>query len=129
MIVEAKRLCSDCRTILKTRATCHEIWRYDDKHGRATLIGFALICADCNLVHHAGLASEIGYERQMIKQMVKVNRITIRAAFERLDYAFKIWKERSGRKWTIAVARELRSRFPELRWLPGLCSKGSAQHF
>lgn len=52
---------------------CHERWEYDDDAGVATLRSLAILCHECNLATHAGMAGRIGRSDQVLERLMAVN--------------------------------------------------------
>jgi hypothetical protein len=96
---------------------CHEVWNYDDTASVAALTGFAMLCTDCNLVHHMGRASQLGLADRALAHMAKVNGMTSEEVDTLVGQAYDEWKRRSGRHWTMTVDQALRPRYPELKAL------------
>jgi hypothetical protein len=96
---------------------CHEVWNYDDTASVAALTGFAMLCTDCNLVHHMGRASQLGLADRALAHMAKVNGMTSEEVDALVGQAYDEWKRRSGRHWTMTVDQALRPRYPELKAL------------
>jgi hypothetical protein len=83
---------------------CHEIWQYDDKLHIQKLIGLIALCPNCHLVKHPGYAHSQGKSELVIRQLVKINNMTVDQAIEYIENAFIIWKERSQYKWTTDIS-------------------------
>jgi hypothetical protein len=94
---------------------CHEVWHYRDQDHVALLVGFKLICQDCNFVHHLGKASTLDRADAAIQHMMRVNRIPEEEARELASRAFDTWLQRSLiREWAIAISDQLKEEFPFL---------------
>jgi hypothetical protein len=83
---------------------CHEIWIYDDKMHTQTLKGLIALCPQCHQVKHAGLACTTGKEIEVIKQLMKVNKMTSTEADKYITESFEIWEKRSEKQWTVDVS-------------------------
>jgi len=114
---ESKDACKKCGGT-NGQLSCHDIWKYDDKRGIATLIGFEIHCSPCDSVAHAGRAIKMGYGEMMIGHLCMLNGWEPDHAFAVLQEAMDIWERRSQKKWRIAVAPSLLKRYPELAELP-----------
>lgn len=93
------------------------MWRYDDGNLVATLERLVIVCPRCDAVQHFGRTQQLGreYASAALAHMVAVNQMKdLDEAITVLDAAAAEWRRRSNREWTIAVAAELLSRFPEL---------------
>jgi hypothetical protein len=83
---------------------CHEVWEYDEKTGVQKLAGLLGICKDCHEVKHIGLAQMRGRMGQATDHMAKVNGMDRESTEAVIAEAFKIWRQRSQRKWTMDVS-------------------------
>ena len=101
------------------RLYCHEVWRYDDRNGVATLRGFQILCAGCSSVAHLGRSAALGYLDETLAHLARVNGIPKAAARRIFDVGMEIWRERSGKPWRMAVSAALLTAHPELRVLVG----------
>ena len=93
---------------------CHEVWQYNDGARTANLSGFAILCPDCNLVHHIGFANVNGLHDRAIRHMAKTNHISIDKAEMIVDNCFAEWLRRSQRFWRVEVGSDLLVEHPEL---------------
>ena len=82
---------------------CHEIWEYDDKKKIQTLTGVVSLCPYCHKVKHPGLANIKGESEIVIKQLMKVNKMTRNEATKYIDSAFALWSVRSKSDWETKV--------------------------
>jgi len=112
--------CSVCGVMQDKGMICHEIWNYDDSQLVATLTGFAILCPNCNAVHHMGLAGVQGFAQEALTHMARVNGMSLRDIAALVREEFSKWKQRSQRSWRICVDTSLISRFPELELLDSL---------
>ena len=80
---------------------------------------FAAACKACHAAIHVGLENIVGSEDRAIEQLCRVNSITKAEAQEIVKRSKIIWRERSARSWSVAVAKMLLTRYPELRALDG----------
>lgn len=124
----ARSCCSVCQTEHEKGLICHELWEYDDD-SVATLVGFAMICRDCNLVHHLGRAGMIGLGREAIARLAAINGTDADETRAIVDWVSAEWRRRSTHSWRVAVAVELVARYPDLAALEGLFSQpGQGRH-
>jgi hypothetical protein len=72
--------------------------------GTQTLEDIMCLCPDCHLAHHPGFAATIGKEQVALSQLMKVNEWSKAQAMQHHDDAFKIWQERSKRKWILDIS-------------------------
>jgi hypothetical protein len=79
---------------------CHEIWFYDDKRNIQELGGFMGICPACHSAKHYGRSSAHGNEEQVRIHLMKVNGWTENELARYVKVCYKVWRERSKRKWT-----------------------------
>lgn len=94
--------------------TRHEVWHYDDKRCVATLTGLKIHCTKCDSAVHMGMAVVYGGHDMAIAQLCKVNGIGLQEAEELFAAEMVLWKNRSKKKWRIAVAKPLLERYPQL---------------
>jgi hypothetical protein len=83
---------------------CHEIWQYDDVKHIQKLIGFIALCPNCHLVKHAGFAQIKGKTELVIRQLIKVNDMTLFQAQEYLQQVFEQWTIRSMFEWKVDIS-------------------------
>jgi hypothetical protein len=83
---------------------CHEIWEYDDKFHIQTLKGFIALCPQCHQVKHVGFARINGKEPEVIRQLMKVNKMTSTMADNYIIESFKIWEKRSDKQWKVDIS-------------------------
>ena len=114
---EAGDRCEICREPSVRPLNCHEIWSYDDSNAVATLVGFEMHCAKCDLVTHMGRAIAHGYGDQALQQMTGVNGINLAEAKQIWLSAKGIWKTRNAREWSVKIPKTLVERYPRLRLL------------
>ena len=112
---KANGKCEICSKSSEKGMACHELWRYSDKHLTAVLKGFMLLCPECNLATHFGLAIRIGEEETALKQIMNVNCITKHDAKKLIDRSFYIHNKRSNIDgWKIIISQKLITEFPFL---------------
>lgn len=85
------------------KVECHEIWDYDDSTLTQKLIGLIALCPYCHKTKHVGLATIRGEEEIVIKQLMKVNKITRKAAKEYITKSFEKYHNRSKFKWELDI--------------------------
>jgi 5-methylcytosine-specific restriction endonuclease McrA len=83
---------------------CHEIWEYDDNTHIQTLKGLIALCPQCHQVKHVGFARMNGKEPEVIRQLMKVNKITSTEADNYIIDSFKVWEKRSEKQWTVDIS-------------------------
>jgi hypothetical protein len=83
---------------------CHEIWEYDDKFHIQILKGFIALCPQCHQVKHVGFARINGKEPEVIRQLMKVNKMTSTMADNYIIESFKIWEKRSDKQWKVDIS-------------------------
>lgn len=93
---------------------CHEVWRYRDSSATATLMGFEIHCAKCDLVTHMGRAMTHGLGDAALDQLCRVNGVTRVEARRMYTDALALWEKRNAKKWRVTVARALLKRYPRL---------------
>jgi hypothetical protein len=95
--------------------TCHEVWEYSEEFRVATLVGFQLICRDCNFVNHLGKAKDLGLADQAVKHLMSVNGLSKEQALEIVSRAVDTWLRRSSiSDWTIEIRSDLVENYPVL---------------
>lgn len=82
---------------------CHEIWAYDDKKKKQTLLGLIALCPSCHEVKHIGFASVRGRLDAATQHLANVNRWSFRKSKEYIDEAFKLWEKRSAYEWELDI--------------------------
>ena len=106
---------------------CHDKWKYDDKTRVATLIGFEVRCVLCHSATHIGRAIKLGFEKDAIRQLCKVNRCTEREVGEMIETAMSQWEKRSEKQWKVVIAPELLRRYPRLEEVPLMVPSTSSE--
>lgn len=97
----ANNKCELCGANL--RVECHEIWEYSEPTKTQTLTGVIALCPECHMVKHAGRTISEGKYMVVIKQLIKVNKITESAACKYIEEQFVIWRRR-GSGWTVDIS-------------------------
>ncbi len=119
--------CDICRARQEKGMICHEQWNYDDTQHIAMLVGFELVCADCNLVLHGGWSSVLTAETaqhdpakalelwiRRETHMERVNGITAEEKQAVQEYAGALHAKRSKHTWNVGISAELIQCFPFL---------------
>ncbi|MBA7694246.1 hypothetical protein ES703_102853 [subsurface metagenome] len=75
---------------------CHEEWEYNDDAHIARLIGFRLICRECNFANHYGKAGTLGLVKEALVHLSKVNQIEGVRAKAIISAAIDEWLKRSS---------------------------------
>jgi hypothetical protein len=83
---------------------CHEEWSYDETTGTQSLVRLLALCPDCHQSKHPGMASIEGKEEEALAHLALINGWSRLAAENYTELAFKEWKRRSLRKWTVDVS-------------------------
>ncbi|QNP48392.1 HNH endonuclease [Diaphorobacter aerolatus] len=101
-----KHHCQICRQSGKDQGfewpvECHEKWHYDDKRHTQTLTGMLSLCPMCHKAKHYGLAVKQGYERQVRKHLMRVNRWSEAQLDVYISESMATVKERSAYTWTL----------------------------
>lgn len=115
----AGQCCEACKGITPP-LYCHEQWRYDDRKRRAILMGFQIVCKNCNRAVHIGLAHHRGELPEALAHLARVNAITEVAANRMFARASATWEKRSLKHWRVTVRPRLLKAFPQLRVLVGI---------
>lgn len=82
----------------------HEIWSYDDKTLVQKLEGMIALCHNCHMCKHIGLAQINNKFDLAVQHFMKVNSCNEKEALKHIKQAFKIWKKRSSKKWTLDLS-------------------------
>lgn len=102
---KAYSLCEICGgTGPKHPVECHEIWNYDNKNSIQKLEGMIALCPDCHMVKHIGLAQMRGRKVRAMQHFMQVNNLTWSEAEAAVNDAFKVWSERSQKKWKLDIS-------------------------
>jgi 5-methylcytosine-specific restriction endonuclease McrA len=105
----ANHVCEVCGDVgtnqgYKHKLECHEIWQYDDQALTQTLTGLVSLCPYCHLAKHPGLAQMNGKLGIVLKQLQRVNQISVEEAGAMLNEAFEIWRNRSKNNYTLDIS-------------------------
>jgi len=102
---DANHVCEICGGVGKRHPVeCHEIWNYDDNTNVQTLVGFIALCPSCHGVKHSGLTiNRMGIE-VVIRQLMKVNKISRDYSIRLINSAFDLWSERSKKSWEVDIS-------------------------
>lgn len=83
---------------------CHEIWHYDDDHQYQTLKGLIALCPSCHEVKHMGFSELHGKKDEAVAPLALVNGWSLQGAFDYVDEAFDVWRERSRHAWQLDIS-------------------------
>ena len=121
VVAGANGSCAVCEVVRERGAVCHEVWRYSERRGIATLAELRLICGLCNLVEHIGFTSIRLPDKteEALRHMARVNGHDLKTTQVLVDRAFKSWSRRSKLRWKTDVSPSLLSRFPDLKTVAG----------
>ena len=106
---------------------CHEKWRYDDKQGITTLVGFEIHCPNCDdaLTHRKRLSTNL-LLREILALLClllcEVNQCSPEMSVELLSHALMQWEQRNRKSWKIEVGAALVKKYPELARIVGVRS-------
>lgn len=115
VIDEANNVCATCGASYDKGMICHEEWEYNDDAHIARLIGFRLICRDCNFVNHYGKAGTLGLAKEALIHLSKVNQIEEAEAKVIISAAIDEWLKRSLiEDWEIKISPILITEYPLL---------------
>jgi len=105
-LARAGNQCEICGFVGKG-LNCHEKWQYDETNLIQKLIGYEIVCPNCNLILHFGRTLAIGMESIAIAHFSKVTGLK-KGDLERAGYQAMVeWMERSKKKWYIDISSEL----------------------
>jgi hypothetical protein len=82
---------------------CNEIWHYDDDRQRHTLTGLIALCPSCHEVKHMGFSELRGKNDEAVAHLALVNGWSLQGAFDYVDKAFDVWRERSRHAWQLVI--------------------------
>jgi len=82
---------------------CHEIWHYDDDRQCQTLTGLIALCPSCHEVKHMGFSGLRGKKDEAVAHLALVNGWSLLGAFDYVDEAFDVWRERSRHAWQLDI--------------------------
>ncbi|HDW3277045.1 TPA: hypothetical protein RMM66_004259 [Enterobacter asburiae] len=83
---------------------CHEIWHYDDDRQCQTLTGLIALCPSCHEVKHMGFSELRGKKDEAVAHLALVNGWSLQGAFDYVDEAFDVWRERSRHAWLLDIS-------------------------
>ncbi len=83
---------------------CHEIWHYDDDSQCQTLTGLIALCPSCHEVKHMGFSELRGKKDEAVAHLALANGWSLQGAFDYVDEAFDVWRERSRHAWQLDIS-------------------------
>jgi len=83
---------------------CHETWHYDDDRQCQTLTGLIALCPSCHEVKHMGFSGLRGKKDEAVAHLALVNGWSLQGAFDYVDEAFDVWRERSRHAWQLDIS-------------------------
>jgi 5-methylcytosine-specific restriction endonuclease McrA len=102
---QAYNMCEICGGVGPTHPVeCHEIFSYDDENLIQKLEKMIALCPDCHSAKHFGLTKIRGREDEILKHLMKINKITKSAANHYIKSVFKQWSERSQKTWKLDLS-------------------------
>jgi len=84
-----------------------EFWDYyaDGNRGIARLVSLRSLCSSCHLAKHIGYANVTGRLEEALKQLAKVNNLTLSDVYMFLNEVYSIWRMlNSITTWRIEIA-------------------------
>ena len=78
------------------------------------LTGFVILCAACDAVTHMGRAAMHRQGDIALKQLCRLNGISLAEAKRLFVDAMTVWQERSRKKWRVTVGKSLLKQYPQL---------------
>jgi hypothetical protein len=82
----------------------HERWLYDADAGIQTLMRLVALCKSCHSATHMGRADTLGFGPEARAHLGRVRGWTSRQVTDHVSKAFRVWRERSKRNWTVEVS-------------------------
>jgi inhibitor of KinA sporulation pathway (predicted exonuclease) len=110
----AKLLCAYCKAEQET-LDLHEEWHYDEAKRTQRLTSLKPICSECHLSKHLGYAQTIGRGEDALTHLARVNGWSKRQAQQHSDFAFSLWRSRSGTAYNLDVSALGRYHIPPTR--------------
>jgi hypothetical protein len=102
---EAWYICQICGGVGPNHPVeAHEIWTYNDKSLIQKLEGMIALCPNCHMVKHIGLAQINNKFDLAVQHFMKVNACSKKACLKYIKDSFKLWLERSNKKWTLDLS-------------------------
>lgn len=80
---------------------CHEVWGYHDDIHLQQLLRLQALCPMCHYVKHLGRSIHMGYERQALGWLARLNQWDARTTIWYVDAVFHQWRERSKHEWAL----------------------------
>ncbi len=103
-------------------ASCHEVWKYDKRKERATIVELKLICRRCNLSLHIGIAASRflgeGISEawdEIISHIARVNDIPTSEADSIVHKVLNRDSSFDEIDWKPTISSKLQDRFPALQ--------------
>jgi len=72
----------------------HELWQFDDIELIQKLIGCRAICEECHNSIHFGRSKAVGFEKQALSHIQKINGWSDEDAINHVNSSFKEWRRR-----------------------------------
>lgn len=102
---KAYSICEICGGVgPKHPVESHEIWSYDDELLIQKLEGMIALCPACHGVKHFGFSRVRGNEEVALLHFMKINKLSRNKAEKLVDKSFKIWEQRSKKKWGLDIS-------------------------
>ncbi len=81
-----------------------EIWKFDENKKMQTLAGIVPLCPDCHSVRTCGFAVAQGREKEVVRHLAWIERISHEDAQKRIQRAISKWEKRSRKEWAIDIS-------------------------
>lgn len=112
-LAAAGHRCSICGSAWEPlRCLCK--WRFSDIDAVAKLEGFAALCLLCDAALHLVGAVRFGRVDLTIRQLSRVNGISLAEAQHLLERSLRVWSRRNQRKWHLTISASLLERYSQL---------------
>lgn len=85
----------------KHKVEAHEEWIYDDENHIQKLDRIYALCPACHLCKHPGYAKVNYRQKEVVEQLMKVNKYDLDAANQQIREAMAVYLERSNHEWTL----------------------------
>jgi hypothetical protein len=79
----------------------HEVFGYNNSTATQTLLSLQILCYNCHLCKHLGMANILGKTSQAFDHLMDINDLTYEQVLIIRKYAFDLWHERNEITWSV----------------------------
>jgi hypothetical protein len=90
----------------KGELLCHEKWYYDESGYIQRLIGYEVVCKDCNLILHMGRTRNIEFADRAVAHFQTVTGLGKKELDRAVNRAMAEWQARSIHTWKIDTSSD-----------------------